>query len=177
MNERGSYFKDEIIRRNWGFLLYNEGCFYIPDLVEEFYNGFQLHDYDEVRGRIRIVWRGVHRFVDINLISVITGIPLAIGSQTLLEWGVYFPLMGPACQQSDRGISGAGMFVNIYTACRWVAANVTSSSNITSFYKLTLHVVHALMIKNRYFCMCRQLISTIAKIKQPVHARDKLSLS
>ena len=37
----GTYFLEEIMNRNWGYLI-NEGSFehYIPTLVEEFYNSF-----------------------------------------------------------------------------------------------------------------------------------------
>jgi len=51
----GMYFLEEIMNRNWGYLI-QKGSFdrYIPSLVEEFYDSFTNNDIDYHAQRIHI---------------------------------------------------------------------------------------------------------------------------
>ena len=55
----GMYFLEEIMNRNWGYLIH-EGSFkrYIPSLLEEFYNSFTDNNIDSHADRIHINLRG-----------------------------------------------------------------------------------------------------------------------
>ena len=53
------YFLEQIRARNWDYLLHsNTFEFYIPSLVQEFYDGFTENNIDQNHGVIDVNWRG-----------------------------------------------------------------------------------------------------------------------
>jgi len=53
------YFLNQIRDRNWDYLLHaNNYEFYIPSLVQEFYDGFSENNIDENQGIVEVNWRG-----------------------------------------------------------------------------------------------------------------------
>ena len=76
----GTYFLDEIMNWNWGYLIHQGSSDdYIPSLVEEFYNSFTNIDIDHHTHRIHIYWRGEMKVVDLQFLLDLSGIPLSLG--------------------------------------------------------------------------------------------------
>ena len=96
----GMYFLEEILNRNWGYLIH-EGSFdhYIPSLVAEFYDSFTNNDMDDHAHKIHINWRGERKCVTLQMISDLTEISLALGlNQILMRVEEYMSLMGENCR-------------------------------------------------------------------------------
>jgi len=175
----GTSFKQKMETRNWDFLFYNEESFYVPSLVEEFYNSLDVRGINHENDSIVISWRGGSRVIDPNYISALTGIQRQPGAPNPMTVEEYMPLMGDHCEKPTcGGIKGTTMYKNIYATCRWISANVLGISQTSSFYEKALHIVHCLMVNNFNVCMCTQLIQSIgnAKIRQHAHPTMKLPL-
>ena len=50
--------------------------------------------------------------------------------------------------------------------CRWLNYNVFGVSHVSSYYANALQIVHIVMIKDKHYCMCRQLLDTITNFKK-----------
>jgi len=51
----GMYFLEQIMTRGWDYLLHgNTFKFYIPSLVQDFYNGFNENNIDRDHGEIEV---------------------------------------------------------------------------------------------------------------------------
>ena len=91
-----TYSLEEIMNRNWGYLIHKgsfEHC--IPSLVEEFYNNFTNNDIDDHAHRIYINCRGERKVFNLQLLSDLTRIPLALGlNQISMRVEEYMSLMG-----------------------------------------------------------------------------------
>lgn len=151
----GSYFLDEIKDRRWDYLLHNNMSIFVPSLVNKFYASFGRENYDADLFRLRFNWRRQERIVDVHTISQITGILPTVGSHLYLPLENYILFMETSCRIADKGISGAGMYKNVFATCRWASTNVAPSSHTSSFYEPVLQIVHALMTRDYYFCMCQ----------------------
>ena len=94
------YFLDQIRDRNWGYLLHaNAFEFYIPPLVQEFYDGFSENNIDRNQRIIEVNWRGEMKILHLQTISELTGIPLVErGIQEPKDLGNYIHLMGEHCK-------------------------------------------------------------------------------
>lgn len=156
----GHHFFDEINNRGWNYLIHDGNDFYIPHIVAEFYNGIQNINWeDEV---ISLEWREQEKFVDLQTISNMTQIPLRVGANATQSLEEYMSLMGSNCRRSNSGgIVGTTMYKNVYATCKWLVHNATSSTQTSTFFENTLHIVQSLMLHNYNFCMCKQLFSTI----------------
>ena len=77
---QGVYFLDTINNRNWGYLLHSED-FYIPYLVQEFYNSMNSGHVNFENHTIIVNWRGEYKIIDLSLINFVTGIPISSGDQ------------------------------------------------------------------------------------------------
>jgi hypothetical protein len=162
----GVYFLDAINSRNWGYLIHTED-FYIPYLVQEFYNSMASGHINYEHNIIKLNWRGDYRTIDLNLIQEVTGIPISTGDQESLPLVDYLPIMGPNCENPRTGgIKGTTTYKNVYAAGRWACTNVIGTSHSSSFYEPTLHIIHTLMSRNFRFYMCQQLFSTICQARR-----------
>ena len=71
------YFLEQIRASSWDYLLHgNTFGFYIPSLVQEFYDGFNENNIDKDHGVIEVNWRGKLKIVHLKTISELTGFPL-----------------------------------------------------------------------------------------------------
>lgn len=104
----------EILGRNW--LVYMPTSYYIPELVEEFYNGFTKFDISDDLKSIKLHWRGEIHTVHAKTISVITSILLQNGNQIPFTIEEYQTKMGPICTLTrDRSISRKTLYFNIHS--------------------------------------------------------------
>ena len=101
----GTYFLEEIMNRNWGHLIYEGSTdHYIPSLVKEFYNTFTNKDIDNHAHRIHINWRGERKVMDLQLLSNLTRIHLALGlNQIPMKVEEYMSLMGENYSMAAHG--------------------------------------------------------------------------
>ena len=60
-------------------------AFYIPRLVQEFYDGFTLDNIDYDHYSIQLTWRGETRIFRLQIISELTGIPIVAGGNQNLR--------------------------------------------------------------------------------------------
>ena len=116
----GSFFREQILIRDFHYLLHaTDNHFWVPHLVEEFYNCFEWNNVDIDRGVIYLVWRGLNIEVSLDLISQVTGIPISPVNLPIKDLGHYLPHMRPNCSiASDGGIRGTSLNENVYIACR-----------------------------------------------------------
>lgn len=161
-DQYGTHFYDEIIARSWSYLVHNNNDVYCPSLVEEFYSSITNIDLDS--GYILLNWRNKVWAIDLHIISNLTDIPQGASTLPSEELSFYRSLMGPDCVLSrDRGIKGTSMYRNVFTACRWACQNITSNTHNTSFRTVEMGIVHSLMTRDRTYCMCRRLLTTIGE--------------
>ena len=67
----GTYFLDEIMNRNLGYLIHQHSIdHYIPNLVEEFYNSFTYEDIDHHTHIININKREEMKVVNLQLYRI-----------------------------------------------------------------------------------------------------------
>ena len=119
--EFGMYFLEQIRTRSWDYLLHeNTFEFYIPSLVQEFYDGFNENNIDRDHGVIEVNWRGELKIVHLQTISELTSISLSesrIKNPENLE--DYIHLMGDHCKSAQGGgISAKKTYRNVYALCR-----------------------------------------------------------
>jgi hypothetical protein len=141
---------------------------YSEFLVRKFYDGFGKRDIDHHNGRITVRWDGTLKVVDLELISGITGIPMRDGDISMpLPIDDYLPWMGRDCVKRDGGgIKTSSVYRNVYATGRWIKANILGSMHVSSFYREELHIIHALMTRDRKFCMVRKLFGTLCSVKE-----------
>ena len=121
-----SFFREQILIRGFHYLLHaTNNHYWVPYLVEEFYDCFEWNNVDIDRGVIYLVWRGLNIKVSLDLISQVTGIPIYLVNLPTKDLGHYLPHMGPNCSIAlDGGIRGTTLYENVYTAFRWVQNNI-----------------------------------------------------
>ena len=75
-----TYFFEEIMNRNLGCLIH-KGSFkhYIPSLVKKIYNSFTNNDIDNHAYRIHINWRRETKVLNLQLLSDLIELSLALG--------------------------------------------------------------------------------------------------
>lgn len=54
---------------------------------------------------------------------------------------------------SDRGEKTSSTYRNVYATGRWKNTNILGSSKTSGFFIPTLSIIHALMIRDRDFCI------------------------
>ena len=93
-----TYFLEKIMNRNWGYLIYEGSTdHYIPSPVEKFYNSFTSLD-NHVH-RIHINWRRERMVVDLQLLSDLNIIPLALRLNRIpMRVEEYMSLIGENCR-------------------------------------------------------------------------------
>ena len=75
----GMHFLDQIRARNWDYLLHsNTYEFYIPNLVQEFYDEFSTNNVDRNHVVIEVSWSEI-KIVHLQTILDLTGIPIIEG--------------------------------------------------------------------------------------------------
>jgi len=134
---------------------------------------FVFRKYYHANHGLIVNWRGEYKTSDIELISHLAGIPVSSGEPYPMSLADYLPLMGNNCESPEMGgIKATTFYRNIYIVGRWVCSNIIGTSNTSSFYDTTLHVVHSLMSFNYKYCMCRQLYRTIAHSKNRLDSQE-----
>ena len=120
--------------------LFHEGDsnYYIPSLVEEFYNSFTLDNINNNTHSIEVNRRGERKFVNLKLLSDLIGIPLTLGlNQVPMNLDRYLYMMWVLLMCQGGGIDAKTMYRNIYATCRWLDTNV-----------LGFHMFHLSIHKN-----------------------------
>ena len=144
----------------------DESHFYIESLVREFYDSFTLHDIDMENLLLHVNLKGRSTVFGINDISEWIGIRVKRGVQGTEDIPFYRPLMGPDCTESGMsGLIRHTLYRNVYAAARMLCENVTPTSHVTNIYIPTLHILHMIMTKSRYFCIVRHLFKMIVGVK------------
>lgn len=169
LDKYGYYFRDEILQRGWGSLLYEDANdIYCQSFVRRFYDNLHKDNIHADQYYFQLDWDGETRTVTPVLISEVTGIPLTPGTrQTPMSIVEYMRLMGRDCRpyKGSGWIQANTVFRNVYAVGRWVKSNVRGDSHVSSFYRDELHVIHMLMTRDPNFCICRHLFESIIKVK------------
>ena len=77
-DEFGAFFYRQIRNFGWSRLIHEEDQMFSKNLVYEFYSSFSQYDIAPNGETIYVLWRGVRREVDLQMISRVAHAPLGV---------------------------------------------------------------------------------------------------